>query len=289
MKLERSLAYFPELTLKGTPEHVGLRYEDLWLKTEDGNSVHAWWIPGPVGTNRLIGVAGPGDSSERLTRATWVYLHGNGGNISARLDGYRAIHLRVGANILAVDYRGFGQSPGRPSEPATYADGRAAVAEALRRHNSQECESGPLVLFGVSMGAAIATKVAEDIRPDVLLLESPPSSFPDLAPVLYPWTRLLPLSWIMQFRYETRSHVSGLDVPTLVIHGDHDDIVPIKFARRVFDSANDPKRLYVVEGGTHDRPDLVDQNSYYAAVKSFMDEFATGRLRSPSTVDFAAD
>ena len=84
IRLERSLAYFPELTLKGTPEHVGLQYEELWLETADGNHVHAWWIPG--------------FDESSSSRPTWVYFHGNGGNISARLDGYRAIHLRVGAN-----------------------------------------------------------------------------------------------------------------------------------------------------------------------------------------------
>lgn len=275
-RLERTLAYFPELTLKGTPEHVGLRYEDLWLKTEDGNSVHAWWIPGP----EVL--------SDDSHRPTWVYFHGNGGNISARLDGYRAIHRRVGANVMAVDYRGFGLSPGLPSELGTYTDGRAAVVEAVRRHTDQQGTTGPLVLFGISMGAAVASKLACEIRPDALLLESPPSSFPDLAPLHYPWTRLLPISKIMAFRYETRTHVTQLDVPTLVIHGDADDIVPMESARRVFDSANDPKRLYIIEGGTHDRPDLVDEDRYYDVVNGFMKEFAMPRANSRSG-DFAAD
>ncbi len=264
--LERSLAYFPELTLKGTPEHVALNYEDLWLKTDEGNRVHAWWIPGPEV------FSGP--------RPTWIYFHGNGGNISARLDGYRAIHRRVGANVLAVDYRGFGLSPGKPSEHGTYADARAAVTEAVRRHNLQPGTPGPVVLFGVSMGAAVAARVAVDMRPDAVLLESPPSSFPDMAPLHYPWTRLLPLSKIMQFRYETTTHIAQLDVPTLVIHGDLDDVVPMEYAQRVFDSANDPKRLYIVEGGTHDRPDLVDPDEYYGVVNSFMKEFAGKRANS---------
>lgn len=282
MRLERSLAYFPELTLKGTPEHVGLRYEDLWLKTEDGNSIHCWWIPGPESPGGVQG------TNATISRPTWVYFHGNGGNISARLDGYRSIHRRTGANILAVDYRGFGLSPGHPSEPATYADGRAAVAEAIRRHNSQPGTPGPLVFFGISMGAAVATNVASDLRPDILLLESPPSSFPDLAPLHYPWTRLLPLSLIMQFRYETRTHIARLDVPALVIHGDQDDIVPLKYARTVYESANSPKKLLVIEGGTHDRPDLVDPDNYYAVVNSFIEEHTQGASQTGSSL-FAAD
>lgn len=274
IRLERSLAYFPERTLKGTPEHVGLRYEDLWLKTEDGHTVHAWWIPGPDM------FTGP--------RPTWVYFHGNGGNISARLDGYRAIHLRTGANILAVDYRGFGLSPGMPSELGTYADARAATGEAMRRHRSQPGTPGPLVVLGVSMGAAVAAKIAVEVKPDALLLESPPSSFPDLAPLHYRWTRLLPLSAIMQFRYETRIHVTQLSTPLLVIHGDRDDIVPMHSAQWVFDSANDPKRLHVVAGGTHDRPDLVNPDLYYRVVDSFMEEFALPRVNAGNGA-FAAD
>ncbi len=276
IRIERSLAYFPELTLKGTPEHVGLRYEELWLKTEDGNHVHAWWIPGP--------------DSHSAPRPTWVYFHGNGGNISARLDGYRAIHLRTGANVLAIDYRGFGLSPGKPSELGTYTDGRAAMGEAVQRHAAQAGTPGPLVLFGISMGAAVATRVAVDMRPDALLLESPPSSFPDLAPLHYPWTRLLPISKIMQFRYDTRSHVSRVDVPTLVVHGDSDDIVPLESGQRVFDSVKEPKRLHVIEGGTHNRPDLVDEDHYYKVVNSFMSEFVKPQSGSDSESDiFAAD
>lgn len=274
MSIERSLAYFPELTLKGTPEHVGLRYEDLWLKTEDGNTVHAWWVPGPENFK------GP--------RPTWVYFHGNGGNISARLDGYRAIHMRTGANVLSVDYRGFGLSPGAPTEQGTYVDAIAAATEALGRHHSQDSNPGPFVIFGISMGAAIATKVAAHVNPDALLIESPPSSFPDLAPLHYSWTRYLPISKIMQFRYETRTHVSELDVPLLLVHGDSDDIVPMDSAQLVFDSANDPKRMHVVPGGTHDRPDLVDEDRYYRIVNEFMAEFAAPKAISHGEV-FAAD
>ncbi len=261
-RLERALAYFPELTLKGTPEHVGLEYEDLWLETDDGNRVHGWWIPGPARTP-LQATSG---------QPTWVYFHGNGGNISARLDGYRSIHRFTGANILAIDYRGFGLSEGQPCEAGTYVDGLAAVAEARRRHGSSK---GPLVLLGVSMGSAVASRLACDTSPDAVVLESPPSSFLDLAPVHYPWTRWLPLSLIMQYRYETKNHVARSNVPTLVVHGDEDDIVPLFSGQIVFDRANEPKQLHVVKGGTHDRPDLVDEARYYEVVNRFIDEFAS--------------
>jgi pimeloyl-ACP methyl ester carboxylesterase len=259
--LERSLAYFPEWTFKGTPEHVGLPYENLWLETDLGNTIHGWWMPGPAVR------PAPADG-----RPTWVYLHGSGGNISGRLDGYRAIHQRFGANILAIDYSGFGRNHGTPSEDDTYADAHAAVVEAIRRHHAQDASPGPLVYMGVSMGAAVAARVAVDKKPDALLLESPPTSFPELAPIQYPWTRMLPLSKLLRFRYETTHHLSSLNVPTLVIHGDEDEIVPIRYARSVFASANDPKEMYIVRGGTHDRPDLVDPDSYYDVMQRFIEK-----------------
>ena len=236
-------------------------YENLWLETDRGNTIHGWWIPGPAD------IPSPVDG-----RPTWVYLHGSGGNISGRLDGYRAIHQRFGANILAVDYSGFGRSHGTPSKDDTYSDGYAAVAEAIRRHQSQDAKPGAVVYLGVSMGAAVAARVAVDRRPDALLLESPPTSFTELAPIQYPWTRVLPLSKLMRFRYETTRHLTMLNVPTLVIHGDADKIVPLRFARSVYAAANDPKEMYVVRGGTHDRPDFVDPDSYYDVVARFIEK-----------------
>ena len=259
MWLETILAFVPELTLKGTPEHVGLEYEDTWLETPDGGKAHAWWIPGP--------------RSDR-PRPTWVYFHGNGGNISARLDGYRDLHRRLGANVLAVDYRGFGLSPGRPSEEGTYADARAAVAEAKRRSAEQPEGAGPMVYLGVSMGAAVAARMALELPPDMALLESAPSSFPDLAPEVYSWTRFLPVQKIMQIRFETTAHVAAASTPMLFIHGDSDNVVPLKYGQAAYEAANDPKKMLIIKGGTHDRPDLVDPDMYYRAVNEFILEYA---------------
>jgi fermentation-respiration switch protein FrsA (DUF1100 family) len=274
--IERCLAYVPELTLKGTPEHVGLEYEDLWLKTEDGHRINSWWMPGPRAHNGA-------------PRPTWVYFHGSGGNISARLDGYRSIHQRLGANVLAVDYRGFGLSEGTPTEQGTYADAHAAAMEALRRNESQPDGPGPVVFFGVSMGAAIATRIAAEQSPHAMLLESAPPSFPDMAPVLYPWTRFLPVKMIMQLRYETRRHVARIRVPSLFVHGDQDGIVPLKYGNMAYSAANDPKRMLIVPGGTHDRPDLVDPEAYYGAVTQFMAEHIRWRMPLQQPQVLAAD
>jgi hypothetical protein len=197
-----------------------------------------------------------------------VYFHGNGGNISTRLDGYRDIHFRLGANVLAIDYRGFGQSTGVLSEAGTYADARAAIMAALLRRNAGG--PGPLVLLGVSMGAAIASRMAMEFEPDAIVLESAPPSFPELAPLHRPWTRYMPVRRLMQTRYETCAYLASVDVPALFVHGDMDEVVPLEFGRKTFRAANNPKHMWVVPGGTHDRPDKIDRDTYYGLVCEFL-------------------
>jgi hypothetical protein len=121
-----------------------------------------------------------------------------------------------------------------------------------------------------------------------VLLESAPPSFTDMAPELYPWTRFLPLRRIMQTRYETKSHIARCDVPALFIHGDEDEIVPLRYGQMAYEAANDPKRMHIVRGGTHDRPDLVDPERYYAEVTSFIAEYARGSIQ-PAPHTLAAD
>lgn len=260
-RIERLFIYAPELTLKGTPAHVGLEYEDVWLTPDGDEKIHGWWIPGPA--------------SRLNRRPTWVYFHGNGGNISARLDGYLQMHRRLGANILAIDYRGYGLSEGVPSEDATYSDGLAAFDYAAGRNDAQDEGPGQIFLLGVSMGAAIAARVALDRPADAVVLESAPPSFPELAALHQPWTRALPIRLIMRTRYATSMHVSKLKAPSLFFHGELDEIVPLKYGRRVFDAALDPRELWVIEGAGHERLDLVDEDLYYGRIASFIREHAS--------------
>ena len=243
--IERRYVYFPELALKGTPDHVGLEFQDLWLTTSDDVRINAWWIPGRAKT-------------------TVLFFHGNGGNVSARLDGFLQINRRLGLSILAVEYRGYGLSEGVPSEEGTYLDALAA------REWLDGMVDGPLVYFGVSMGGAIAAWLATRRPPDALILESAPTSLPDVAHIHVPWTKILPTSLIMQTRYETSAYVSKLACPLLVIHGDADEEVPPECGRKIFEAAVGPKEFHSIPGGGHDRPDVVDETTYYAVLRKFL-------------------
>ncbi len=247
--IERYFIYFPERTLRGTPEHLGLTYEDVWFKAEDGTELHGWYIPG---------------SSD----VTWIFCHGNGGNISARLDNLRDIRTRLGAGVFIFDYRGYGLSEGVPSEAGTHLDALAALESVKRRLAGQRSR---IVYFGRSMGCSVATRLAVEHPPDALILEGPPPSIPRIAHLHAPWIRFPLLRAIMRTRYETFRDITRVKSPLLVIHGDADDIVPMKFGKEVFDAANEPKEWLMVSGAGHDRADLVAPDVYYSAIETFIE------------------
>ncbi len=267
--IERTFVYLPERALKGTPAHIGLPYEDVWFRAEDGTRLHGWWIPAPVGERRGEGETGAAD--QRRPTA-WLFCHGNGGNLSARLDQLLDIHRRLRASVFIFDYRGYGLSEGVPSEEGTYADARAALGEMSARLGQSH---GQTVYFGRSMGGAIASKLAIERPPSALILESPPPSLPEVAHLHVPWSRLWPLRQLMRTRYETVKHVRRVHAPVLVIQGGQDSAVPERFGRRVFDAANEPKQWLLLPGAGHNFADLTDPDVYYGAISGFLARYAS--------------
>jgi hypothetical protein len=266
--IERAYVYFPERTLKGTPEHIGLHYEEVWFRAEDGTLLNGWWIPGPNGE------AGRGDAraGRPAPHIAWLFCHGNGGNLSARLDQLLEIHRRLGASIFIFDYRGYGLSEGAPSEEGTLMDARAAWREMRARLGPSH---GLVVYFGRSMGGDIAARLAAERPPSALILESPPPSIPDVAHLHVRWMWFWPLKLLMRTRYETVRHIRRVHVPVLLIQGDRDTTVPEKFARRVFRAANDPKQWLLVPDAGHNLADQADPDLYYTAVRDFLTRYGT--------------
>jgi hypothetical protein len=249
--IERGFVFYPERTLKGTPDHLGLEWADVWFKSADGVRLNGWWVPGRTDT-------------------TWLFFHGNGGNVSSRLDNLLGINRWTGASVFTFDYRGFGLSEGRPDEPGTHRDAAAALSAMLSRIVPRR---GRVVYFGRSMGCAVATRLAATEPPDALVLESPPPSVPSVAHLQVPWMRHRPLQWLMRNRFETVRHIRSVHVPVLVIHGENDHIVPPGYGKAVFDCAREPKRWLLVPGAGHDRVDTVNPGLYYGAVNSFLSKY----------------
>jgi len=225
--LQSRLVFFPTRAIDATPDRAGLAYEDVWLQTEDGLRLHAWWVP-----------AEP-------ARGTVLFFHGNAGNISHRLPSLQTFH-RLGFNTLIFDYRGYGQSEGRPSERGTYLD-----AEAAWRHLVQDRGIGPdrVVLFGRSLGGAVAAGLAERHTPAALILESTFTSVPALAAEMYPF---LPVRWLARIRYDTLDRLSRIDAPVLVVHSRGDDLIPFRHGQQLWEAARGPKEFLEISGSHND-------------------------------------
>jgi uncharacterized protein len=248
LAFERRLIYFPSRTLEIEPSALGLRHEEITLVAEDGVRLRAWLLP----------VAG--------ARRTLLLFNGNAGNMGFRLDRARQMQRRLGVSLLLFDYRGYGRSEGRPDEQGTYRDGRAAwcyLVEERRLAPEQ------LVLFGESLGAAVAVQVALDRPAGALVLESAFTSIPEMARRAYPF--LPPIGPLIRTRYATIAKVPRLRVPLLVIHGERDEIVPLSQGRRVFEAAGGPKRLLVIPGAGHDDVYVMGGEAYWRTLREFVE------------------
>jgi fermentation-respiration switch protein FrsA (DUF1100 family) len=243
---EKRLIYFPMSAHEATPAGLGLAHQELSLRAEDGVRLHGWFLP------------------VKDSRGSVLVCHGNAGNISHRLDRALLMQSRLHLDVLLFDYRGYGQSEGSPDEPGTYRDARAAY-RWLREHGQGEER---IVIFGESLGSAIALELALDAPARALVLESPFTSIPDMARAVYPFLPVWPL---VRTRYDNLAKVSRLRMPLLVLHGDRDDVVPFAQGRRVFEAAPEPKRFFAIPGASHNDTYLVGGEAYWRAIAEFLE------------------
>ena len=244
--IDRNFIFFPEKELAGTPAAYGLRFEDVSFAAADGVSLHGWFIHG-------------------RTDVTLLWFHGNAGNISHRLDIIAVLLDRLGANIFIFDYRGYGRSEGRVSEKGIYMDAEAALSHLRTR---DDIDHGKIVLFGRSLGCAVAVEVAAGRETYAVILESPFTSTHDMARRLFP---LLPLGMLITTRLDSLAKIGKVRAPLLVLHGDADQTVPIELGRELFDAANQPKRFHVIEGADHNDTYLAGGDAYFEALRRFID------------------
>ncbi|WP_355659637.1 alpha/beta hydrolase [Halomonas salifodinae] len=248
---QERLLYLPHLGRDpiATPADRGLSFDAVTLTTEDGLALDAWWLPAEA------------------PRGTLLFFHGNAGNISHRLASLVQFH-RLGLSVLILDYRGYGQSEGRPSETGTARDARAAWQWLMARDEAP----GEVVLFGRSLGAAVATELgaalsAAGTPPGAVILESPFRSVPALGQRLYPF---LPVRWLARLEYEVEGRVAEIAAPLLVIHSRDDEIIPFAEGQAVHAAAGEPKALLVIGGG-HNTGFLDSEPEYSAGIDAFLD------------------
>ena len=239
-----SMVFFPSPSLIQTPADWGLKYEDIFLENEDGVRLHGWYIPHHEATQTLL------------------FFHGNAGNISHRGASIEIFH-KLGLNVFIFDYRGYGKSEGKPDEQGLYSDARAAW-HYLIEERAFEQES--IILFGRSLGGAVAAKLAAEVKPGGLILESTFSSAKDIGHELFP---LLSRLIVLRYDFDTVSNVRLLNRPVLVLHSPDDEIIPMRLGEKVFQAANQPKIFYKMRGD-HNSGFLMSQPDYQQALSDFI-------------------
>lgn len=246
---ERANVWIPMKTLTGTPADAGLPYEDVFLTSDDGVRIHAWWIP------------------REDALASLLFCHGNAGNVSSRLESIRLFHS-LGLNVFIFDYRGYGQSGGRPSEEGTYRDAGAARSWVMGK-----TPDSPLVLFGRSLGAAVAAELAADGEGgDALIFESGFTSVGDIGSELFPF---LPVRWIQTIQYDSLAKIPEVKMPVMVIHSPEDEIIPFHHGERIFEAANPPKEFLTIRG-SHNGGYLESGELYTAGIAGFIQSHVAG-------------
>jgi pimeloyl-ACP methyl ester carboxylesterase len=226
-------------------QNAGLAYEERWIPVGgNGDRLHAFWAP-----------------ADDAQAPVLLYLHGARWNLTGsvtRIERWR----KLGFHVLAIDYRGFGKSTqASPSEQLAYEDAEAAW-DYLAKAESRRAR----YIVGHSLGGAIAAELAVR-RPDAsgLVLEATFTSIRDM--VEHTAWRFVPVGLILTQEFDTLSKVPRLRLPTLIVHGTSDRIVPYEMGERLYAAAAGPKRFIKVEGGSHHNLSAVAADQYRAALR----------------------
>jgi uncharacterized protein len=247
---ERRLVYFPgaERRLVPPPAQLGLPVQRVEIPTQDGLTLVSWLIPPDAGSKGL-----------------WVLIcHGNAGNLS-EFD--RPVHYaglrRLGLGVLAFDYRGYGENAGIPTEQGLYRDAEAAY-RYLREAVGVPAER--IVIFGHSLGSAVAVDLASRVPAAGLILEGAPTSVRERGAELYPY---IPVRWIAGTRFDSIDKIGKVTGPKLFLHALGDEVIPIGHGRRLYQAAAPPK-TFVELRGSHSDAFEVDSASYFGSIARFL-------------------
>jgi len=238
------MVFFPSRTISVTPENVNLAYEDVYLDVGAGHSIHAWHFPAAEG------------------RKTVLFCHGNAGNISDRLE---TVQMLVGLDVgvLLFDYRGYGRSDGTPSEERMYADATAAYRWLCR---DGAVSPADVIVFGRSLGGAVAVDLASGVECGGLIVESSFTSMAELGRRMYPY---MPINLLLRFRFDSLAKIGRVRCPILVTHSPQDELIPFEMGRQLYAAAPAPKRFVELQGG-HNEHDYMSNYLYINGLSEFI-------------------
>lgn len=245
---EPRLIFFPNDPgrLDGDWHPRGLPVEDVWLTASDGVKLHAWWIPAEG------------------AKSTFLAFHGNASNIANRAPVYEFLH-NAHANVLALEYRGYGRSEGRPSETGFYGDAETAYEYLV---NTKGIGGKTIISFGQSLGTAVAAHLAAHRQVAGLALEAP---FPSASRVARRVFWFFPgLSLVVRGQFDTEVWLKEIRTPVLIVHCDQDPVIPFQFGQEVYASASPPKTFLQISGYCHEESSIIAPAQYGTALQKFL-------------------
>lgn len=225
--LEPSMIYFPVKGLVGDPGSIGLKFEDIYLKAADGVKLNAWYL------------------DNKAAKKVILLLHGNGGNISHRLDMISVLHA-LPANVFIIDYHGYGNSEGEPNEQRLYLAAKAAYKYLVEQKKYQPDK---IIVMGSSLGGAVAAYLAVEEEVGGLILQRTFTSAKDMAVLLNPLYRK-PFVWLRS-SFDNLGLIKKVKAPKLIIHSKEDEVIPYTMSERLFARAEEPKELLLLDRGGH--------------------------------------
>lgn len=245
--LQNKFLYFPEKKYFATPDDFGFPYEEITFISQDKLKLCGWFIPA------------------KNPKSILLFLHGNAGNISHRLESIR-IFNQLGFNVFIFDYRGYGKSEGKPTEKGTYLDAQAAWDFLT---NQKKYKPSQIIIFGRSLGGSIATYLASQNQPRLLIIESAFTSIDDLAKQIYPF---LPIKFIKRLNYNTKKYIQQVNCPVLIIHSQDDEIIPFENGKKLFTLANEPKQFLEISGD-HNNGFILSLTQYMQGLNKFFEHY----------------
>lgn len=246
--LEKRIIFFPDYPgrLDGDWHPRALPVQDIWLTTADGVRLHGWWIPNPS------------------AQFTFLAFHGNASNIAGRAEVYRFL-WQLPANVLAVEYRGYGRSEGNPSEAGIYQDAQAGYDYALKTLNVQPER---IISFGQSLGTAVAVDLAARRPVAAVVLEAPFPSTRAVTRRIYPY--LPGIGLVAKSKFDTAEKLARVRVSVLIVHCTQDPVIPFLLGEEVYQHARSPKFFLRIDGVCHEEASLIAPARYRQQLLDFL-------------------
>jgi fermentation-respiration switch protein FrsA (DUF1100 family) len=243
--LENSGIFQPAKFPRGEWNQTSVLAQDANFTAADGTKLHGWYV----------NCAQP--------KGHALLLHGNAGNVTLLAETLRTLNRRHNLSVLALDYRGFGKSEGKPSEEGLYQDARAARRWLAEKEGIAESD---VILMGVSLGGAVAVDLAARDGARGLVLSNTFTSLPAAAQHQLPW---LPMNLILSTRMNSLAKIKEYRGPLLVSHAEADEVVPFAQGQALYDAASGPKRLITNHGSKHND---AQSEEYRVALDEFIAE-----------------